>query len=84
MDLESAGDMQPRINFRRVTLTVILTMITAYLLSVFGYLPVNPVYATAMGSFIGVVYVFYEICVGRQMFKQRRKLDESDKGVDLI
>lgn len=84
MEIESEREIRTYINFRRITFTIILTTITAYVLSVFGYLPVNPIYATVMGSFLGVVYVFYEICVGRQMIKQWQKLEDADKGADLV
>ncbi|MFW9953228.1 MAG: hypothetical protein ACFFD3_01655 [Candidatus Thorarchaeota archaeon] len=84
IDSPSGTSKRPiRINYRRVFLTIILTSFTAYILSVFGYLPVNPIYATIMGSLIGFLSVIYEFFVGRQMVKQLRSIKESEQGSEL-
>ncbi|MHA1907894.1 MAG: hypothetical protein ACW98Y_11410 [Candidatus Thorarchaeota archaeon] len=63
--------------------TIVLTAITAYILSIFGYLPVNPFYATVMGSFIGVLFVLYESFYGRHIERRWRAVNKPREGAEL-
>ena len=86
MEIESSREPQvgrPRWVYWRMMVTIILTAATAYLLSIFGYLPVNPFYATVMGSFIGVLYVLFESYYNNQMAKRWIEHNKPNDGVDL-
>ena len=86
MKIESSPEPQverPRWVYWRMMVTIVLTAITAYVLSVFGYLPVNPFYATVVGSFIGVLFVMYESFYGRHIAKRWEAVNKPKEGVDL-
>ena len=86
MEIESDSEPQeerPRWVYWRMMVTILLTAITAYVLSVFGYLPVNPFYATVMGSFIGLLFVLYESFYGRHIAKRWVKANKPKEGADL-
>ncbi|MFW9847601.1 MAG: hypothetical protein ACFFF4_00570 [Candidatus Thorarchaeota archaeon] len=86
MEIESSKDPQlrrPRWVYWRMMVTVLLSAITAYLLSVFGYLPVNPFYATVMGSFVGLLFVLYESFYSRHIAKRWIKANKPNEGAEL-
>ncbi|MHA2423363.1 MAG: hypothetical protein ACXAEF_01135 [Candidatus Thorarchaeota archaeon] len=86
MEIESTLEPKaerPSWVYWRMMVTVVLTAITAYVLSIFGYLPVNPFYATVMGSFIGVLFVLYESFYGRHIAKRWRSVNTPKEGAEL-
>ncbi|MFW9931490.1 MAG: hypothetical protein ACFFDR_02455 [Candidatus Thorarchaeota archaeon] len=51
-------------------MTVVSTASTAYIMSVFGWIPVNPVYAVIMGSVFGILFVIYQFFYYREIAKR--------------
>jgi hypothetical protein len=82
MEIETTTG-RPRWWYWRMMITVVLSSATAYFLSIFGYIPVNPFYATVMGSFIGVLYVLFENYSGRHMANRWVEHNKPKEGAEL-
>ncbi len=72
MELEESGKPTRRlhVNIWWVNFSVIASAATAYILAVFGYLPVNPTYAIIMGAVFGTLFVLYQLFYFREMGKR--------------
>ncbi|UCE09870.1 MAG: hypothetical protein JSW61_13000 [Candidatus Thorarchaeota archaeon] len=53
-------DPRPKPPYARITLTVVVTALTALVLSIFGYIPLDPVTAVISGCLVSLVFVCYQ------------------------
>ncbi len=72
MELEESGQKVRRYRANKwwMALTIASTAVTAYLLSIFGWIPVNPIYAVTIGSIFGFLFVFYQLFYFREISKR--------------
>jgi len=81
MDLEESGrpTRRFRVNIWWANFSVVASAATAYILSVMGLIPVNPVYAVIMGAIFGILFVLYQLVYIREMDKRiRPQIHEPD------
>ena len=72
MEIEESGpgNRRRRVNVWWMTLSIVSSGATAYIMAIFGWIPVNPVYAVIMGSIFGLLFVLYQLFSSREMLKR--------------
>ena len=85
MDLVESGLKRRRMrpNFFAIAIITVSSGITAYLLSVFGLIPVNPTYAATMGFFLGFLYVLYQLFYWKTINGRYEKMREKEDTVEV-
>ena len=66
------------------TVVIILTGLTAYVLSFYGYIPFDPITATISGCLVGLVYVCFHNIYGATIWRRSwATIRESQEAAEL-
>lgn len=88
MALETTEQPRPKGRSAKViaydTMAIILTGVTAYVLSFYGYIPFDPITATISGCLVGLVYVCFHNIYGTTIWKRSwATIRESQEAAEL-
>ena len=82
MELEESGPMvrRYRVNTWWMMLAIVSTSTTAYFLSIFGWIPVNPIYAAIVGLLFGTLFVLYQLLYFKEISRRIHPTEQEPDG----